>query len=96
MKFLDRKSLLRPLAQLCLAAVTLFAAAEANAQGYYRQYSPYDTPQYYPSPFGYEGPYPSEGRSGYWQRNRSGTACRMGLGADPRYPEGPGNPRLGR
>lgn len=39
---------------------------------------------------------PYEGRSAAeYQYDRSGTIGRLDLGADPRHPEGPGNPRIG-
>jgi hypothetical protein len=73
---------------LCLCGIVLVAATEAGAQSYHVQ--PYNqAPRYLPPP-----PPPAQAPSGYW-RDRSGTADRMGLGADPYHPEGPGNPRMG-
>jgi len=39
------------------------------------------------------GPAPS--RVDHWRFDRSGTRGRLGLGADPLHPEGPGNPSNG-
>jgi hypothetical protein len=93
---------MKTIATYGFAALALsLGTAAANAQYAYRVApGPYRAPNgyVYSTPYGYGSPF-VEGRSSYYpypQWDRSGTAGRMGLGADPRYPEGPGNPRMGR
>ncbi len=94
-----RNMIMRRTAAICLAAASFAASSGGFAQTYYSHGAPPPAPaQAYPYP-----PYPNppyadgtyEGRSAAEQdRARydwSGTRGRMGLGASPYHPEGPGN-----
>jgi hypothetical protein len=83
---------------LASAAAVSFGGAMAQSGSRY-----YEPPQgYYGSPPPVNPPqqWLAEGRSvAGWDRYRydySGTRGRMGLGADPMHPEGPGNSTFGR
>jgi hypothetical protein len=73
---------------LVATAVSVFASSGAIAQNYYNNYGG-------PLPPNPPAGWLAEGRSVQdWDRYRydySGTRGRMGLGADPAHPEGPGN-----
>jgi hypothetical protein len=78
---------------LGLAAAALFALP-AGAQPYYPRY-PYTTVYgrgvpYSPWAPGARGP--SAQQWTQYEYNQSGTLGRLGLGASPYHPEGPGNP----
>lgn len=92
-------------------AMAVLSGGSLSAQPYYGrgdgydggyapglQYSPrpYFTPERPAAPpaYGYyQGP--SAEQREQFENDRSGTLGRMGLGADPRHPEGPGNQSLG-
>ncbi len=46
----------------------------------------------YPGAYSRGYPAPSYERADQWRYDQSGTRGRIGLGADPAHPEGPGNP----
>ena len=86
-----RKISMKPIFAFVLGAAALAAPAAASAQTH-RQFAPKPVQQQYnPCEPGYS--VQSQVRAQY---DCSGTIGRVGLGASPYHPEGPGNPTFAR
>lgn len=83
---------MKPSIKIIIAAVASIAASSgALAEGCFSEHaSPRATRHVADSGWGIDVR-PSTQRSDQYCYNQSGTAGRMGLGADPLHPEGPGN-----
>ncbi len=84
------EAVMKTLLMLGLATAALYAAAPAGAQPYYPYTTVYGGAVPY-SPWAPGARGPSADQWTQQQYHESGTIGRLGLGASPYHPEGPGN-----